>query len=899
MSIGLNKIGPENQKINPTAAINYRNSASRPPIPGSENTRTNADVIDRDFSGNLAPMGHETSLKPAPSPWEGLPVKQKSKQDSKMAPSPQAGSEAGSGVSNRGFEPEGSADVTPPFSESNSANSSPAYLKWTENLHNLLSDPDGVELYKAYMRQENVGELLDFWFACEGLKRLPSDQSDKIYQIIKVINKKFLRSKLVPIGEETRKLISDKIAAKSGTDQSIFDSAQVEVEERMTRTTYRNFLSSDMYISYIQNMQVGDTSDQSPKPLSGSQSNESSISGQVSAPGPGHDDSGHYSALAGGPSSSDQLDRNRSSQSTRAVSSALSNFTSDSTSGVSEGSDSGSHKVNQSVVTPAAPNSSMTAVTADTSMLGSDEPPAMQQYNMSQMSHSSTLPTLHEYSELDLETDNTTAPSLPVSLINSLTQASLNLTSKKRHQIKPEGQAGEYLQQDRLGGGASSGGRVPHPYHAYTSAYNPVSRQDSELQSLSSDAHTTDDNMSSFTESSSHYSNHYRLHRNKRYLRKQIRQNREHHMPQANTFIPRTDRIPVEASHQLSPAEFAEILIKKLEKVKREQELDEKLNKKLAEDAQSMVSQGSNRSLAEILREKLIVTDDFEGDQSILDDHVSRIWTDKTPLRSPGDPSGRPRSPGYSRDRPRGHPQQSRPGLPMGPPPPRRSVAPQGHPRRGGPVYQQDLAYYDLGGPGPAQAPAPGAGVNERVREWMLDVERQSADTDQRSHSSKTKTSPRSNRIKSSGHSAHSGHRSVSQERMMSTSWTGGAGMVGGYPPQQGDGDKRRLGASLVMPPPSQSNTLRKPAPPAAGELTIAVYTFSHEKGEPMPYRIKIPTKNVTLRHVKDFLPKKGAFRFYFKTEIDGDMCYEEETEDSNLVPLWEGKILVQCRLVE
>jgi len=24
-------------------------------------------------------------------------------------------------------------------------------------------------------------------------------------------------------------------------------------------------------------------------------------------------------------------------------------------------------------------------------------------------------------------------------------------------------------------------------------------------------------------------------------------------------------------------------------------------------------------------------------------------------------------------------------------------------------------------------------------------------------------------------------------------------------------------------------------------------------------------------------------------------MCYEEETEDSSLVPLWEGKILVQC----
>ena len=40
-------------------------------------------------------------------------------------------------------------------------------------------------------------------------------------------------------------------------------------------------------------------------------------------------------------------------------------------------------------------------------------------------------------------------------------------------------------------------------------------------------------------------------------------------------------------------------------------------------------------------------------------------------------------------------------------------------------------------------------------------------------------------------------------------------------------------------------------------------------------------------------------FRFYFKTEVDGDMCYEEETEDSSLVPLWEGKVLVQCRLLE
>eukprot|EP00091_Calanus_sinicus_P017285 TRINITY_DN37317_c0_g1_i1.p1 TRINITY_DN37317_c0_g1~~TRINITY_DN37317_c0_g1_i1.p1 ORF type:complete len:143 (+),score=24.69 TRINITY_DN37317_c0_g1_i1:3-431(+) len=69
---------------------------------------------------------------------------------------------------------------------------------------------------------------------------------------------------------------------------------------------------------------------------------------------------------------------------------------------------------------------------------------------------------------------------------------------------------------------------------------------------------------------------------------------------------------------------------------------------------------------------------------------------------------------------------------------------------------------------------------------------------------------------------------------------------------------------------PSQSNTLRKPvaSKQAPTEFTVAVYTFSHEKGEPMPYRIKIPSKNVSLRQVKEFLPKKGAFRFTSKLKL-------------------------------
>lgn len=283
-------------------------------------------------------------------------------------------------------------------------------------------------------------------------------------------------------------------------------------------------------------------------------------------------------------------------------------------------------------------------------------------------------------------------------------------------------------------------------------------------------------------------------------------------------------------------------------------------------------------------------------------------------------------------------------------------------------VYHQDLAYYEIepergvsGHPGQGehpgargdhlggargkegQGPATEGPNNNRVMEWMLDVERcqQTGGPDQRSQSSKgaMKTSPRSSRSKHP-HPSHRDQRAVSQERL-SASWTAGhpqgphgphvgqgghahnvqghAHYQGGGGSQQGQLEEARRKLESGLPSGvrslhqsfggggashSNNSTLKKSTPASRqpsnpAEVTVAVYTFSHEKGEPMPYRIKIPTKLVTLKAVKDFLPKKGAFRFYFKTEIDNEACYEEETEDSNAVPLWDGKVLVQCRLIE
>ena len=75
----------------------------------------------------------------------------------------------------------------------------------------------------------------------------------------------------------------------------------------------------------------------------------------------------------------------------------------------------------------------------------------------------------------------------------------------------------------------------------------------------------------------------------------------------------------------------------------------------------------SSRSLADDLRDKLLVEED--SDQAILDQHVSRVWSDLTPSRSPKLSSPRPRSPDKNR---RQQIQQQR-VLPTPPPPPPRS----------------------------------------------------------------------------------------------------------------------------------------------------------------------------------------------------------------------------------
>lgn len=119
----------------------------------------------------------------------------------------------------------------------------------------------------------------------------------------------------------------------------------------------------------------------------------------------------------------------------------------------------------------------------------------------------------------------------------------------------------------------------------------------------------------------------------------------------AHHIVPRTQRVPFHLTKPLTEEQFAEKLREKLEILARERKTQEKLDKHLQEgdlgdhggDASLEAMSGAHKTLDDALREKLSMEED--SDQAILDEHVSRVWSDLTPSRSPRVSSPRLHSP--------------------------------------------------------------------------------------------------------------------------------------------------------------------------------------------------------------------------------------------------------------
>ncbi|NXK90079.1 AXIN1 protein, partial [Formicarius rufipectus] len=160
-----------------------------------------------------------------------------------------------------GYEPEGSASPTPP------------YLKWAESLHSLLDDQDGINLFRTFLKQEDCADLLDFWFACSGFRKLEPcvANEEKRLKLAKAIYKKYILDNNGIVSRQikpaTKSFIKDCVM-KLQIDPDMFDQAQTEIQCMIEDNTYPLFLKSDIYLEYTR------TGGESPKiysdPSSGS-----------------------------------------------------------------------------------------------------------------------------------------------------------------------------------------------------------------------------------------------------------------------------------------------------------------------------------------------------------------------------------------------------------------------------------------------------------------------------------------------------------------------------------------------------------------------------------------------------------------------------------------------------
>ncbi|XP_058141590.1 axin-1 [Dasypus novemcinctus] len=140
-----------------------------------------------------------------------------------------------------GYEPEGSASPTPP------------YLRWAESLHSLLDDQDGIHLFRAFLKQEHCADVLDFWFACSGFRRLQpcGSNEEKRLKLAKAIYRKYILDSGGIVSRHTkpatRSFIKDCLVRQQ-VDPATFDQAQTEIQASMEADTYPSFLKSDLYL---------------------------------------------------------------------------------------------------------------------------------------------------------------------------------------------------------------------------------------------------------------------------------------------------------------------------------------------------------------------------------------------------------------------------------------------------------------------------------------------------------------------------------------------------------------------------------------------------------------------------------------------------------------------------
>ncbi|XP_072931703.1 axin-like [Epargyreus clarus] len=386
--------------------------------------------------------------------------------------------------------------------------------------------------------------------------------------------------------------------------------------------------------------------------------------------------------------------------------------------------------------------------------------------------------------------------------------------------------------------------RSVYSAHVSYGGYCPASRQDSERASLSSGRTDSDavslsgsslDGMSMRGSREAREPRARRLHGVDRHA--VINREQDTAM-----MIPRTQRVQAEQLRVLPPAEFAPLLIERLERVRRDQDAKERLERRLAEgDGEDASTQALPPQLvAAAIREKLQLDDD--NDQDILDQHVSRVWSERTPGASP--PGGR-----RARARHAAHAARRAPSALSADsghcdaPPDHHAHHPHSLTRRS----SSKKTVTELTDSGVSVVSE--ASTEPRVLQWVAEG------------------SERLERLRAS-----SAERDERRRDKLAARNRGGGGSKSSSTSGGGGGEAAH---------------------------TVVVVSFLDES---VPYRFKVPAAPLTLRVFKDYLPRKGNYRYFFKTEcadLDNTVIQEEVSSDGDTLPMFEGKVMARVKSIE
>ncbi|KAI9552938.1 hypothetical protein GHT06_020823 [Daphnia sinensis] len=850
------------------AVTRFSESAPRPPVfPGEENVPQSQVKMDPWASrfGRRGPS-HPSTLSPSKG---SSPVLTPRRHGQSMDESDLA----------RRYEPaEGSASTSPPLAET------PPYLRWAENLHFLLTDPDGVELFEKYLEQENCSHLLKFWFACEGLKRQWAEDPDKAIQIIQVIHKKYIRPRRVSVSELVRREINDRVANRATLDAHIFDEAQKDVEDIIRSSVYVNFLNSDVYLSYIQSMQNGlpDSPRSGRSQGGGSESTAKSsvapdllVTGAVDdrGPHPGplptlHEDS----ELAYPP-----VEVNKPIQLTLEALMATKQDRMNVEIRPVGGPYTGSRVVHNPYHAPYAPYNpvsrqdseissdahtddtrSLTDSSVDGSMLFYPAKPSRHQLrkaaqkmkndcmrNRDPSINQPFIPRTHRPPPKDQQM----TPQQPHEFAALLIQ---KLEAVKRERESEEKLLRIVAERDS----EASGLDEPCPQGA---RLRPGSECSARVlaEALSKIAPSNEADTQSILD------NHVqRIWADQTPLRSPGAPSPRPWSPENRRRLPPNSvALPTKASGPpiMSSSAYGAGYFQRSSAHHRRKDKDIEKGSTYSADSGAILDQGDsgreNRS-------------HFSKSQSIPD--ARRIG-----MSIPGGAGSAVGSKKSEYDR----------------------------------VHDSGLCLHTDPNPGTLMAP-PSQPPKEKVLHWISTNDKwQEADRDPSSkHRSRppSSTSPISSRRNRKQVSAYGTSRSESLER---------AGKLAG-PLSQAEDDMARNRPptkpkpSVSQPTATHSTTMKKPASSGAlsgesgstvpPECTVVTFTFGDE---PVPYRSRIPGRTVTLKQFKETcLPKKGNYKYYFKTNCEDDVAMavnQEVIDDSEILPLWEDKVLGIVKLVD